>query len=324
MLYVRSVGVVGAGAMGSQIAEIMALNGYEVYLKDVAKEFLDRGMSNIRKDLDGLVSFHKSKGEREISRIQEQDGISLSEEQKQSIRVKLKPTYDEKRASEILSKIHPSESFEPFKKVDLIIEAIIEEVEEKRKLFKELDQLASSQAVLASNTSTLSISEIASATAKRRDKVIGTHFFNPPITLPLVEVIPGLETSEDTVSDTIDFISSLRNHRYPMLPVRVKEVPGFLVNRILGAMLNEAYALYEEGVASMRDIDQAMKAGAGMPMGPFELSDLIGIDVLYHVEENIKKMEGSFLMPRPTQIIRRMFYSGRLGRKTGKGFYNYS
>jgi 3-hydroxybutyryl-CoA dehydrogenase len=324
MLYVRKVRVIGAGAMGAQIAEIMAMNGYEVYLKDISKEFLDRGMSNIKKDLDSLVNFHNSKADREIQRLKEQDGIDLTEEQKQILRSKLRPTYDAKRASEFLSKIHPSESFDPFREVDIVVEAIVEEIGAKQKLFAELDPILPSQCILASNTSTLSITEMASATKKRRDKVIGTHFFNPPITLPLIEVIPGLETSEDTVSDIVDFLSSLRNHRYPMLPVRVKEVPGFLVNRILGAMLNESYALYEEGVASMRDIDQAMKAGAGMPMGPFELSDLIGIDVLYHVGENIRKMEGGQPMPRPTQIVKKMFYSGRYGRKTGRGFYNYS
>jgi 3-hydroxybutyryl-CoA dehydrogenase len=325
LLYVRNVGVIGAGAMGAQIAEIMAMNGYDVYLKDISKEFLDRGMNNIKKDLDGLVSFHKSKAEKEIARIQEQDGVQLNEEQKQALRAKIKPTYDEKRVSEFLSKIHPSETFDPFKNVDFVVEAIVEEMDAKKKLFGELDSMIPSQCVLASNTSTLSITEMASATTKkRRDKVIGTHYFNPPITLPLIEVIPGLETSEDTITDVIDFLAPLRNHRYPMLPIRVKEVPGFLVNRILGVMLNEAYALYEEGVASMRDIDQAMKAGAGMPMGPFELSDLIGIDVLYHVDENIKKMEGGLPMPHSTQIIKKMFYSGRLGRKTGRGFYNYS
>jgi 3-hydroxybutyryl-CoA dehydrogenase len=154
--------------------------------------------------------------------------------------------------------------------------------------------------------------------------VIGAHFFNPPITVPLVEVIPGLETSEDTVTDIIDFVSGLRNHRYPLLPIRVKEVPGFLVNRILGAMLNESFSLYEDGVASMRDIDVAMKTGAGLPMGPFELSDLIGIDVLYHVQESIKKMEGGISLPRANQIVKKMYYSGRFGRKNGKGFYNYS
>ncbi|MGI0080578.1 MAG: 3-hydroxyacyl-CoA dehydrogenase NAD-binding domain-containing protein, partial [Nitrososphaerales archaeon] len=148
MLYVRSVGVVGAGAMGSQIAEIMAMNGYEVYIKDVSKEFLDRGMSNIKKDIDGLVSFHKSKADREIQRIQESDGIAIDEEQERLVRGKLKPTYDEKRAAEFLSRIHPSESFEPFKSVDIVVEAIVEEVEEKKRIFKELDQVANSQAVL--------------------------------------------------------------------------------------------------------------------------------------------------------------------------------
>lgn len=322
MLYVRKVGVVGSGSMGNQIAQIMALNGYEVYMNDISKEFLDRGMENIKKSLSNLVSFHKSKADKEIARIKEHDGVVLNEEQTTAIRAKLKPTYDEKRASEILSKIHPIETLDPFGDVDLIVEAIIEEIGEKKRIFKDLDAIAKN-ALLASNTSTLSITELASVT-KRRDRVVGAHFFNPPVTLPLVEVIPGLETSEDTVSDVIDFLSSLRNFRYPMQPIRVKEVPGFLVNRILGAMWNEAFALYEEGVASMRDIDQAIKTGANWPMGPFELADLVGIDVLYHVEESIKKMEGSFLSPRPTQIVKKMFLSGRYGKKTGKGFYTYS
>ncbi|MHB1868103.1 MAG: 3-hydroxyacyl-CoA dehydrogenase family protein, partial [Nitrososphaerales archaeon] len=321
MLYVRKIGVVGAGAMGNQIAQIMALNGYEVYIKDISKEFLDRGMASAKKSLAELVAFHQSKADKEIKRIEEQDGIKLSAEQIAQIKSRLKPTYDEKRAAEIMAKIHPTESYEPLKDADLVIEAIIEEIEQKKKLFKELDGVVKN-GVLASNTSGLSITEMASATANR-SRVVGTHFFNPPVTLPLVEVIPGLETSDDAVNDVIDFLSSLRNFRYPMQPIKVKEVPGFLVNRILSAMWNEAFALYEEGVASMRDIDQGMKAGAGMPMGPFELADLVGIDVLYHVEESMKKMEGSFIEPRPTQIVKKMFYSGRLGRKTGKGFYNY-
>ncbi len=157
------------------------------------------------------------------------------------------------------------------------------------------------------------------AVTSKRSRVVGTHFFNPPVTLPLVEVIPGLETSEDTVADVIDFISSLRNFRYPMQPIRVKEVPGFLVNRILGAMWNEAFALYEEGVASMRDIDQGMKAGAGMPMGPFELADLVGIDVLFHVEESIRKMEGSFLEPKAFSDSKEDVLFGKVWKEDWQG-----
>jgi 3-hydroxybutyryl-CoA dehydrogenase len=170
MLYVRKVGVVGSGAMGSQIAEIMALNGYEVYLKDISKEFLDKGMARIKKSFGDLVLFHKTKADREISRIKEQDGITLSAEQAEQVRAKLKPTYDEKRVSEILARIHPTEGFEPFKDVEIVVEAIIEEIQEKKKLFKELDQVAQ-KAVLATNTSTLSITQIASVT-KRRDRVV--------------------------------------------------------------------------------------------------------------------------------------------------------
>lgn len=321
MLYVRKVGVVGAGAMGNQIAQIMALNGYEVYMKDISKEFLDRGMAGVKKSLADLVEFHMSKADKEISRIQVQDGVKLSEEQIAAIKSKLKPTYDEKRASEILARIHPTESYDSFKDADLVIEAIIEEIGEKKKLFKELDAVVRN-GILATNTSGLSITHMAGVT-QNKSRVIGMHFFNPPVTLPLVEVIPGLETSDDTVSDVIDFLSSLRNFRYPMQPIKVKEVPGFVVNRILSAMWNEAFALYEEGVASMRDIDQGMKSGAGMPMGPFELADLVGIDVLYHVGESMRQVEESFPSPRPNQIVRKMFYSGRLGRKTGRGFYNY-
>ena len=321
-LYVRKVGVIGAGAMGSQIAQIMALNGYDVYLKDVSKDFLDKGMANASKSLGELVAYHKSKADKEIQRIREQDGVELTQEQISAIRAKLKPTYDETRANEIYSRIHPTETYDPFEDLDLIIEAIVEEIEAKKQLFQKLDEVAD-HAILASNSSTLSITEMASVT-KRRNRVIGTHFFNPPVTLPLVEVIPGLETSEETITNVIDFLSSLRNFRYPMVPIKVKEVPGFLVNRVLRSMWNEAFSLYEEGVASMRDIDQAMKTGAGWPMGPFELADLVGLDVLYHVEESIKKMEGGVVSPRPTQIVKKMFYSGRFGKKTGKGFYNYT
>ncbi|MBI2079100.1 MAG: 3-hydroxyacyl-CoA dehydrogenase family protein, partial [Euryarchaeota archaeon] len=176
--------------------------------------------------------------------------------------------------------------------------------------------------VVATNTSSLSVSELAAASGRPK-RFLGLHFFNPPTTLPLVEVIPGTETDAETVEDVVNVVAGLRNHRYPMLPVVVKECPGFLVNRILGAMLKEAYACYEEKIASARDIDTAMKAGAGMPMGPLELSDHIGLDVIYHAGKVIEAQEGKYpFVKRPT-VLERLVKEGRLGKKTGKGFFEY-
>ena len=322
VLFVKRVGVVGGGAMGSQIADIMAINGKEVIIKDVSEEYLKKARENVEKNLDSLLEFNLTRADKEIERIEKSNQIQLTDEQKSKIQETLKPKFNEDMKKEAMDKIQTTTDYKEFNDVDLVIEAVLENVDLKREIFSELDKTTPSHAVLATNTSSLSVTEIASAT-KRPEKVVGIHFFNPPVTLPLVEVIPGMETSEETVNDMIDFMSTMRNHRYPMQPIKVKEVPGFLVNRILFAMMNEAYSCYDEGVASMRDIDLAMKAGAGMPMGPFELSDLVGIDVIYHVEEEVRKMIGGNTTRQPSQTIRKLYHAGRYGKKTKRGFYDY-
>ena len=322
VLFVKRVGVVGGGAMGSQIADIMAINGKEVIIKDVSEEYLKKARENVEKNLDSLLEFNLTRADKEIERIEKSNQIQLTDEQKSKIQETLKPKFNEDMKKEAMDKIQTTTDYKEFNDVDLVIEAVLENVDLKREIFSELDKTTPSHAVLATNTSSLSVTEIASAT-KRPEKVVGVHFFNPPVTLPLVEVIPGMETSEETVNDMIDFMSTVRNHRYPMQPIKVKEVPGFLVNRILFAMMNEAYSCYDEGVASMRDIDLAMKAGAGMPMGPFELSDLVGIDVIYHVEEEVRKMIGGNTTRQPSQTIRKLYHAGRYGKKTKRGFYDY-
>jgi len=322
VLFVKRVGVVGGGAMGSQIADIMAINGKEVIIKDVSEEYLKKARENVEKNLNNLLEFNLTRADKEIERIEKSNQIQLTDEQKSKIQETLKPKFNEDMKKEAMDKIQTTTDYKEFNDVDLVIEAVLENVDLKREIFSELDKTTPSHAVLATNTSSLSVTEIASAT-KRPEKVVGIHFFNPPVTLPLVEVIPGMETSEETVNDMIDFMSTMRNHRYPMQPIKVKEVPGFLVNRILFAMMNEAYSCYDEGVASMRDIDLAMKAGAGMPMGPFELSDLVGIDVIYHVEEEVRKMIGGNTTRQPSQTIRKLYHAGRYGKKTKRGFYDY-
>ena len=322
VLFVKRVGVVGGGAMGSQIADIMAINGKEVIIKDISEEYLKKARENVENNLDSLLEFNVTRADKEIERIEKTNQIQLTDEQKNKIKETLKPKFNEDMKKEAMDKIQMTTDYKEFNDVDLVIEAVLETVDLKKQVFAELDKNTPSHAILATNTSSLSVTEIASAT-NRPEKVIGVHFFNPPVTLPLVEVIPGMETSEETVNDMIDFMSSVRNHRYPMQPIKVKEVPGFLVNRILFAMMNEAYSCYDEGVASMRDIDLAMKAGAGMPMGPFELSDLVGIDVIYRVEEEVRKMIGGNTMRQPSQTIRKLYHAGRYGKKTKRGFYDY-
>ena len=322
VLFVKRVGVVGGGAMGSQIAAIMAINGKEVIIKDISEEYLKKARENVENNLDSLLEFNVTRADKEIERIEKTNQIQLTDEQKNKIKETLKPKFNEDMKKEAMDKVQTTTDYKEFNDVDLVIEAVLETVDLKKKVFAELDKNTPSHAILATNTSSLSVTEIASAT-NRPEKVIGVHFFNPPVTLPLVEVIPGMETSEETVNDMIDFMSSVRNHRYPMQLIKVKEVPGFLVNRILFAMMNEAYSCYDEGVASMRDIDLAMKAGAGMPMGPFELSDLVGIDVIYRVEEEVRKMIGGNTMRQPSQTIRKLYHAGRYGKKTKRGFYDY-
>jgi 3-hydroxybutyryl-CoA dehydrogenase len=320
VLFVQKVGVVGAGTMGAAIAEVMALNGKQVVLKDIKQEYVDRGLRTVDGYLDELVQFHAGKAEQEIERIEDL-GIQLTEQQKARIREVKKPTYTQERADRIRKAITGTTQTKDLAECDLVIEAVVEDMDIKKKVFKDLDENTPKHVVLATNTSGLSPTTIAAATS-RPGKVLGLHFFNPPTMLPLVEVIPGLQTSESTVEDAMGFLQELRNHRFPLQPIRVKECPGFLVNRILGRMLWEAYACYEEGIAQPRDIDLAMKAGAGMPMGPMELSDLIGIDVIWHLTQHLKE-SGALGAQKPVQVIDQMYHAGRHGRKTGRGFYEH-
>ncbi|MGQ0535358.1 MAG: 3-hydroxyacyl-CoA dehydrogenase family protein [Methanobacteriota archaeon] len=321
VLFVERVGVVGAGLMGAAIAEVMALNGKQVVLKDVNEDLTKKGMAHVKGILDELVAFHEGKAEAELDRIARL-GVELTAKQVEQVRLAKKPTYTKERAAEILAQVKPTTSYKDFENVDIVIEAVVERMDVKKKVFQELEAATPKHVTLASNTSALSISELQSA-VKRRQKVVGLHFFNPPYTLPLIEVVPGLETHPGTVDDCINFLGELRNHRFPMLPIKVKETPGFLVNRILGRMLNEAFLCYEEGIAAPRDIDIAMKAGAGLPMGPLELADMVGIDTIAHVQRNMREM-GVPESQRMPQIIQQLVHLGRLGKKSGRGFYDYT
>jgi 3-hydroxyacyl-CoA dehydrogenase len=278
-MYIFKAGVVGAGWMGGGIAQVITYSGLPVVLKDIDQEMLDKGM-------DALRSIYQRRVDRgKMSPGEMQEKVDLCT---------------------------PTLSYDEFADVDIVIEAVPEVMDIKRKVFAELEEVCPEHTIFSSNTSALSISEMGAAT-KRPQKMIGMHFFSPAHVMKLVEVIPGLDTSQETIDDVVMFSESLRK-----IPVVVQECPGFLVNRLLMPWLNEATLALQEGAATAREIDEAM-TGFGWPMGPFTLMDMLGLDVIYHTGEYMAKEYGG---ENPV-LFQMLFDAGRLGEKSGAGFYGY-
>jgi 3-hydroxybutyryl-CoA dehydrogenase len=275
--------VIGAGTMGAGIAQVMAQAGNEVFLRDIDQEFVDKGINVITKNLEKMVAKDK-----------------LTDEEKNGALGRITGILDIADARD----------------VDVSIEAAVEQLDLKQKIFAELDQALKPEAILATNTSSLSITAIAAATG-RPDKVVGMHFFNPVPVLSLIEVIRGMTTSDETYHSIVDLSRAIGKD-----PVTVKEAPGFVVNRILVPMINEAAFILSENVASAEDIDTAMKLGCSHPIGPLALGDLVGLDVCLAIMKVLHTEFGDSKY-RPAPILSKLVRAGCLGRKTGRGFFQY-
>jgi len=281
---ISRVGVMGAGMMGSEIALCFAMGAYEVLLKDSSLELAQKGKDRLAGVLDKAIK----KG-----RLQEGEKAPIFE------------------------RITPTDQYELFKDVDVMVEAVFEDIEVKKEVFSRLNEICKPDCVLATNTSSIPITLLATTVgAERVDRFVGAHFFSPASVMKLVEVIPGLETSEETVAFMMELCRKIDK-----TPIRVKDVTGFAVNRLLNAMWGEAHRLVEEGVATPEDIDTACKLGLGHPIGPFALMDLTSNDLNLNVGEILFDAYGERFKPRP--ILRQKVYANHLGRKTGRGWYKY-
>src|SRR5437879_2772658 len=285
---IKKVGVLGCGLMGSGIAQVSAMAGYDVVVLEAEQKAIDKGFAGIEKSLAKLAERPVEKG-------------GITAEQKEAARARLKGTLNKQDLADC----------------DIIIEAIIENVEIKKAMYADLDNIVKGDCIFATNTSSISVTELMAAT-KRPERFIGLHFFNPVPLMKLVEVVRTIATAPDIFETAVEFAKSLGK-----VPVRTSDKTGFIVNRLLVPYLLDAIRAYEEGVGSISDIDNAMKLGCGYPMGPFTLLDFVGLDTTYYITHVMfdEFKERRFASPA---LLKRMVLAGWYGRKSGNGFYNYA